>query len=79
MKLWERSGIHFRKNLIDSGAFIQDREDELIWTRGDNSGLITVKNIYQAILSTQGLQKIRDGGKLSGNGTFNSRLSVFSG
>jgi hypothetical protein len=36
----------FRRNLIDSGAFIQDREDELIWTGGDNSGLITIKNIY---------------------------------
>jgi hypothetical protein len=35
----------FRKNLIDFGALIQDREDELIWTGGDNSGIITVKNI----------------------------------
>jgi hypothetical protein len=51
---WNR----FRTNLIDSGDYIQDREDDLIWTGGDNSGLITVKNIYHANLTTQGLKKV---------------------
>jgi hypothetical protein len=47
------------KNLIDSGALIQDREDELIWSGDDNSGIMTVKNIYLAMMSTKGIQKIR--------------------
>jgi hypothetical protein len=50
----------FWKNLIDSGALIQDREDELIWSGDDNSGIMTVKNIYLAMMSTKGIQqKIR--------------------
>jgi hypothetical protein len=29
-----------------------------LWTGGDNSGIITVKNTYLALLSTQGLKKV---------------------
>jgi hypothetical protein len=51
---WDR----FQRELIDSGAFLQDIEDELMWIGGDNSGSLTVKNTYLAILSTQGLARI---------------------
>ena len=49
----------FRWALIDSGPYIHDIEDELMWIGGDNSGYLTVKNIYLALLSTLGLSRIR--------------------
>jgi len=48
----------FRRVLIDSVAYFQDKEDEIFWIGGDNSGILTVKNTYQAFLSTQGLTKV---------------------
>jgi ribonuclease HI len=48
----------FRIALIDSGASIQDKDDELMWTGGDTSGSLTVKNAYLALLSTQGLTSL---------------------
>jgi hypothetical protein len=48
----------FRRELIDSGEYIQDKEDELLWIGGDNSGTLTVKNTYMELLSTQGLARI---------------------
>jgi hypothetical protein len=50
---------YFRWALIDFGSYIQDLEDELMWIGGDNSGYLTVKNIYLALLSTLGLSRIR--------------------
>jgi hypothetical protein len=46
---------HFRISLIGSGASIQDKDDKLMWTGGDSSGFLTVKNAYMALLSTQSL------------------------
>jgi hypothetical protein len=51
---WE----HYRKALIGSGAFIQDKVDELMWTGGDNSGFLSVKNAYNALLSTLRMQPV---------------------
>jgi hypothetical protein len=34
---------HFRKELMDSGAYLQNREDTLLWTGGDHSGIPTIK------------------------------------
>jgi hypothetical protein len=51
---WE----HFRRALFDSGAYLQDSEDVLMWIGGDNSGIPTVKNFYWAILSTKNLRKL---------------------
>jgi hypothetical protein len=48
----------FQRALIDSGAYIHDIEDELLWIGGDNSRSLTVKNTYLALLSTQGLSRI---------------------
>jgi hypothetical protein len=48
----------FRTTLIDSSAFIQDIADELLLIGGDNSGIITIKNTYLDLLSTQGLKKV---------------------
>jgi len=48
----------FRTALIDLSAFIQDIADEILCTGGDNSGIITVKNTYLDLLSTQGLKKV---------------------
>jgi hypothetical protein len=31
---------------------LQENEDQLMWTRGDNSGLLTVKNVYTTISNT---------------------------
>jgi hypothetical protein len=39
----------FRRNLIDSGILLVDRSDELIWTGGDMSRQIIVKNVYEAL------------------------------
>jgi hypothetical protein len=38
----------FCRALIGTGVQIQNKEDELIWTGGDNSGILTVKNVYCA-------------------------------
>jgi hypothetical protein len=35
--------------LIGSGVQLLDRPDELKWTGGDNSGQLTVKNVYNAL------------------------------
>jgi hypothetical protein len=42
---WER----FRRDLIGSGVQLLDRPDELKWMGGDNSGQLTVKNVYNAL------------------------------
>jgi hypothetical protein len=39
----------YRRHLIDSGIKLVDRPDELIWIGGDNSGQISVKNVYEAL------------------------------
>jgi hypothetical protein len=39
----------YRRHLIDSGIKLVDMPDELIWTGGDKSGQITVKNVYEAL------------------------------
>jgi hypothetical protein len=39
----------YRRNLIDSGIILVDRPDELIWTGGDMSAQITVKNVYESL------------------------------
>jgi hypothetical protein len=36
------------RELIGAGVQLQNQEDELIWTGGDRSGSLTVKNIYCA-------------------------------
>jgi hypothetical protein len=48
----------FRRALIDSSAYIQDIEDELLWIGGNNLGSLIVKNNYMDLLSTQGLARI---------------------
>jgi hypothetical protein len=48
---------HFRKELMDFGAYLQNHEDTLLWTGGDHSGIPTIKNFYWAILSTKNLRK----------------------
>jgi hypothetical protein len=50
---WHLNGISFRIALIGAGASIQDTKDELMWTGGDTSGSLTVKNAYMALISTQ--------------------------
>jgi ribonuclease HI len=49
---------HFRKALIDLGIILQDKEDNLIWSGGDKSGIPSVKNIYRGIVTTKCLKKI---------------------
>jgi hypothetical protein len=39
----------FCKALIDSGIHLQPRDDILIWTGGDHSGILSVKNVYNAL------------------------------
>jgi hypothetical protein len=34
---------------MGEGVQILNRPDELIWTGGDNSGFLTVKNVYSAL------------------------------
>jgi hypothetical protein len=44
---WEK----YKKILIRSGIHLQDRLDVLLWTGGDNSGQLKVKNVYNAIVT----------------------------
>jgi hypothetical protein len=62
---WEK----YRRNLIGSGIQLLDRLDELMWTGGDNSGQLTVKNVYNAVASKLWKFKIGGGGKNCGDGT----------
>jgi hypothetical protein len=39
----------FRCGLINSGILLQDRPDALIWTGGDQTRIISVKNVYLAV------------------------------
>jgi hypothetical protein len=48
----------YRRNLIDYGVLLVDRSDELIWTGGDLSGQITVKNVYEALSNKSWRYKI---------------------
>jgi hypothetical protein len=43
----------YRNSLISSRVSIMDGDDILMWTAGDHSGFLFVKNVYLAILSTQ--------------------------
>jgi len=45
---WE----HFCDNLNEAGVSLNENEDSLIWTRGDSSGRLSVKNLYAALIST---------------------------
>jgi hypothetical protein len=39
----------FCRDLIGSGVQLQKIEDELIWTGGDNLGILSVKNVYNSL------------------------------
>jgi hypothetical protein len=43
--------------LSGSGILLQDRDDELYWTGGDQSGYLTVKNVYRAIVRIKWLHQ----------------------
>jgi ribonuclease HI len=42
---WE----HYRQNLIETGITLSNSQDELRWTGGDCTGLLTTKNVYNAL------------------------------
>jgi hypothetical protein len=48
----------YRRALQAAGVIITDKMDELIWIGGDTSGILTLKNVYEALLSTQDLPMI---------------------
>jgi hypothetical protein len=50
--------LQFRRALQATGVIVIGNEDEQIWTWGDTSGVILVKNVYEALLSTQNLPLI---------------------
>jgi hypothetical protein len=45
---WEQ----YRRALLGAGITIRDSTDTLVWTGGDSSGNMTVKNVYSALIST---------------------------
>jgi hypothetical protein len=47
-EIWQRNGI-FCRDLIGSAVQLQNKVDELIWTGGDKSGTLSVKNVYCAL------------------------------
>jgi hypothetical protein len=49
---------NYCRELQVAGVILTGDEDELFWTGGDSSGVISVKNIYEAIQSTQNLPLI---------------------
>jgi hypothetical protein len=55
VKEWE----NFTQALSGAGITLQDdSRDILIWTSGDASGRMTVKNFYNSILTTHGLPNL---------------------
>jgi hypothetical protein len=54
---------NFRQSLIESGISLVDRQDELIWTGGDMSGHISVKNVYEALSNKLWRFKLGAGGE----------------
>jgi hypothetical protein len=48
----------YRRALIDSGALIQDNNDQLLWIGGDKSGIPSAKNFYSSIISSKSLSKV---------------------
>jgi hypothetical protein len=46
----------FRKSLIGAGVSIRDTPDQLLWTGGNSSGILSVKNAYMALFSTFNIQ-----------------------
>ena len=51
---------NYRALMAESSISLANKPDKLIWTRGDSSGVILVKNIYEA-LSNQLWKKIQEG------------------
>jgi hypothetical protein len=49
---------HYCRALIGVGVSLHDTNDTLLWTGGDSSGIISVKNIYSALISTQRLSDL---------------------
>jgi len=43
---------YYRQSLIELGISLGEKMDELIWVGGDNSGNISIKNIYEALLNS---------------------------
>jgi hypothetical protein len=41
--------IRYTQHLNEAGICLQERPDNLIWTGGDKSGIISVRNIYKAL------------------------------
>jgi hypothetical protein len=48
-----------------------------VWTGGDSSGIISVKNIYKALINSLDFPFTTDGYKSSGNGRFNLKIKLF--
>jgi hypothetical protein len=60
---------YFCRDLIGTGVQIQSKEDELTWTGGDNSGFLTVKNVYNALeKKTLASIRLEVGGGICGPG-----------
>jgi hypothetical protein len=59
----------YKAHLVDSGISLNTKPDELIWTGGDKSGIISVKNIYAALSNLLWITNKEDGGKSYGNGS----------
>jgi hypothetical protein len=58
----------FCKILIGSGIHLQHREDLLIWTGGDNSSCLSVKNVYFALQQKLWQHQVMVGGGSYGHG-----------
>jgi len=56
------------KALIDSGIHLQPRDDIIICTGGDLSGILSVKNVYNALEKNCGLNRLQGGGDICGFG-----------
>jgi hypothetical protein len=50
--------LQFRQALQAVGVIVTRNENELIWTEGDTSGVISVKNVYEELISTQNIPLI---------------------
>jgi len=59
---------HYRALLAELGISLVNKLDELIWIGGDFSGVISVKNIYEALSNILWKKNKEDGGNNYGIG-----------
>jgi hypothetical protein len=67
----------YKRALQASDISISNSVDELIWTGGDSTGILNTKNVYEAIISTQNFQNIKNWRKRIWKGNIQLKIKLF--